>query len=285
LPASRRRPGDLGPYPKSEQPRSNELLGAAASDPTHVRAVGRVVSNSNPSTWCSLILRWNGTAFTLVARHSFPRNHLLRGVDAPAGNEAWAVGTRQTRAGGERTLVERWDGSGWSVVASPNQDPGGLNELAGASTVPGQPGNVWAVGFSSKPGANFGTINLAMVRTGGSWRILPTPVATPEDHLEAVDATSATNAWAVGWGSTSPFGGTAVAIMLRWNGTAWQSVAVPQPSPIMLFGVTAVAPNDVWAVGHTYAGGAHWIPLILHWNGSTWTRQTIPVPPVRRPAA
>jgi hypothetical protein len=47
----------------------------------------------------------------------------------------------------------------------------------------------------------------------------------------------------------------------------------------MLFGVEAVSPNDVWAVGHTYLGGAHWIPLILHWDGSNWSRATIPVFP------
>lgn len=264
--------------PSPNSPGSNELLGAAASDPTHVWAVGRVVSDTNPSTWRSRILRWNGSSWSSISHPSFARNHLLRGIDAPAANEAWAVGTRQTRAGGERTLVELWNGSSWSIVPSPDQDPGGLNELNGVSAIPGQPGNVWVVGFSSKPGGNFGTVNLAMRRIGGGWQILPTPIATAEDHLEAVDATSASSAWAVGWGSTSPFGGTAVAITLRWNGSAWQSIPVPQPSPIQLFGVTAVASNDVWAVGHTYIGGAHWIPLIVRWNGSTWSRQTIPIP-------
>jgi hypothetical protein len=40
-----------------------------------------------------------------------------------------------------------------------------------------------------------------------------------------------------------------------------------------------VAANDVWAVGHTYLGGPHWIPIILHWNGTTWSRATIPAFP------
>jgi hypothetical protein len=43
--------------------------------------------------------------------------------------------------------------------------------------------------------------------------------------------------------------------------------------------VEAVAPNDVWAVGHAYAGGAFWVPLILHWNGTAWSRATIPAFP------
>lgn len=83
----------------------------------------------------------------------------------------------------------------------------------------------------------------------------------------------------MGWGSTSPFGGTALGLVQRWDGTRWSNVSIPEPSQVMLFGVRALAPNDVWAVGHTYLGGPHWIPLILHWNGSTWTRASIPAFP------
>lgn len=54
----------------------------------------------------------------------------------------------------------------------------------------------------------------------------------------------------MGWGSTSPFGGVAVAVTLRWNGSSWASVPLPQPSQVMLFGVKTVARGDVWAVGH-----------------------------------
>jgi len=47
----------------------------------------------------------------------------------------------------------------------------------------------------------------------------------------------------------------------------------------MLFGVKTVARGDVWAVGHTYPGGPHWIPAILHWDGNAWIRATIPAFP------
>jgi hypothetical protein len=261
-------------------PGSNELQGAAGAGASHVWAVGRVVNfNVNPSTYRSLILRWNGTAWAPAAHPGFAGNHALRGVTAPAASEAWAVGTRQISSGGHVTLVERWDGASWNVVSSPNPDPDGINELSGVAAVPGSAGSVWAVGFYSKPNANFGTLNLILRRTSGGWQTLPSPTFTPEDHLEAVDATGPNDAWAVGWGSTSPFGGTAVGIALRWNGSGWTSAPIPQPSPIMLFGVAALAPNDVWAVGHTYLGGPHWIPLILHWDGSAWSRATIPAFP------
>ena len=266
--------------PSPNQVGSNELLGAAGSDASHVWAVGRVVDvNTNPSAYRSQILRWDGTSWAAAPHPRLARNHALRGVTAPRPDVAWAVGTRQRADGGHSTLVERWDGARWRTVTTPNPSPSGLNELAGVDTVPGAPTNVWAVGSYSKPNGSFGTLKLILRRTGGAWQSLPSPTFTPEDHLEAVDAAGPSNAWAVGWGSTSPFGGTAVGIALRWNGTTWTSVPLPQPSQVMLFGVAALAPDDVWAVGHTYPGGPHWIPLVLHWDGSAWTRAAIPAFP------
>jgi hypothetical protein len=266
--------------PSPNRPGSNELQGADGAVTSQVWAVGRVVdASANPAAYRSLILRWDGSAWAAAAHPRFARNHALRAVAAPAADDAWAVGTRQVASGGLVTLVERWDGARWSTVASPNPDPGGLNELNGVAGVPSAPGTVWAVGSYSTPNANFGTRKLILRRAGGGWQVLGSPTFTPEDHLEAVDATGPADAWAVGWGSTSPFGGTAVGIALRWDGSSWRSVPIPQPSPIMLFGVVALAPNDVWAVGHTYLGGPHWVPLVLHWDGTAWSRATIPAFP------
>jgi hypothetical protein len=177
--------------PSPNRPGSNELQGADGADPSLVWAVGRVVdTGGNPSTYRSLILRWNGSAWAQAPHPSFARNHALRGVAAPAADDAWAVGTRQVASGGLVTLVERWDGATWRTVASPNPDPGGLNELNGVAGVPSAPGTVWAVGSHSTPNANFGTRKLILRRTVGGWQVLGSPTFTPEDHLEAVDATA-----------------------------------------------------------------------------------------------
>jgi hypothetical protein len=270
-------PWALVPSPNS--PGSNELLGAAGSDTSHVWAVGRVVTGTSPSAWRSLVLRWSGTAWSSAEHQHFEGNHLLQGVDAPSANLAWAVGNRWLSSGGVATVIERWNGSSWSVVPSPNPNPSGLNQLVAVKAVPSTPDQAWAVGSYSNPGSSFGDLTLVFRHRNGRWRTVPSPNVTSDNHLEAVDATGPNDAWAVGWGSTSPFGGTALAIVLRWNGTRWSTVSIPEPSPVMLFGVRAVAPNDVWAVGHTYLGGPHWIPLILHWDGVTWSRATIPAFP------
>jgi hypothetical protein len=264
--------------PSPNSPGSNELLGAAGSGAANVWAVGRVVSGSNPSTWSSLILRWNGNAWSSVAHPHSPTNHVLQGVDAPAANDAWAVGSRWVTSGGVRTLIQHWDGVRWSVVRSPNPNRVGINQLHAVKAVPTAPRTVWAVGSYDNPATAYGDLTLILRRTGGTWRAVPSPNVTADNHLEAVDVTGPNDAWAVGWGSTSQFGGTAIAIVLHWNGTGWEKASIPQPSQVMLFGVRALAPNDVWAVGHTYVGGPHWIPVILHWDGVSWSRSTIPVP-------
>lgn len=261
-------------------PGSNELLAVAGSTGNQVWAVGRVLDfNVRPTTYRSLLLRWNGSTWAPATHPTFAGNSLLDDVDAPASGAAWAVGSRYEASGAGRTLVERFDGVRWSVVASPSPNPNGNNHLAGVAAIPSTSDGVWAVGSYSTPGSSIGSTTLILQRTGGTWRQFATPAVTVTNVLEAVDAIGPRDAWAVGWGSTSPFGGTAVGIALRWDGTRWAAAPIPQPSPVMLFGVEVVAANNVWAVGQTYLGGAHWVPLILRWNGSAWSRATLPAFP------
>lgn len=264
--------GTWAQVPSPNAPGSNELLAAAASSPSRVWAVGRAVSTT--STFGTLVLRHDGTAWSIVAHPAANGSAMFRAVDAPSDTDAWAAGFQQ---GGQRTLLQHWDGTAWHIEASPNPNPTGVNELRGLKSVQG---SLWAVGSYSKPNVSYGNLKLIAQRsTTGGWQTFTTPAITPEDFLEAVDATGPSDAWAVGWGSTSPFGGVAMAVTLHWNGVTWASVPLPQPSQVMLFGVKALAPNDVWAVGHTYPGGPHWVPAIWHWDGSTWTNAVIPAFP------
>ncbi|MFL6289245.1 MAG: hypothetical protein ACJ73L_12700 [Actinomycetes bacterium] len=64
----------------------------------------------------------------------------------------------------------------------------------------------------------------------------------------------------------------------HWDGTNWQVITSPNyPSADhYLYGVAALAANDVWAVGRYEpdAGGSS--TLVLHWDGATWS--TVPSP-------
>ena len=73
--------------------------------------------------------------------------------------------------------------------------------------------------------------------------------------LNAVTATSAGNAWAVGDFFTGTAGKT---LILRWNGTKWAQTASPNPAGLVtemiLEGVAASASN-AWAGGNFGNGG------------------------------
>jgi hypothetical protein len=59
--------------------------------------------------------------------------------------------------------------------------------------------------------------------------------------------------------------------VLRYDGTAWTEVTLPDDITGVLSGVEAIAPNDVWVVGFTgdVASGQN-RALVLHWDGELW---------------
>jgi hypothetical protein len=277
-PASAQATWTVVPTPNTNA--GNLLFGAAASDASHVWAVGQVVDYStNPATGRSLLLRYDGTAWRPVTVPAFPRTNALYEVDAPAANDAWAVGSREVDYGRSATLVEHWDGGAWSTVLTPNANANGYNSLAGTKAVPGAAGSVWAVGTYTDPQSLTSQRFLILQRSGSAWRVVPAPRVTSSDTLEAVDATGPSDAWAVGWGSNGPYGAPTTGVVLRWNGTSWRSLTIPNPGPTVLSAVEAIAPNNVWVVGETYPGGAHWVPFVLHFDGTSWSRVPVPALP------
>jgi len=68
----------------------------------------------------------------------------LFGVAAVSATDIWAVGQSQNGTSGiPSTLIEHWDGTSWSIVASPS--PGSAATLSGAAADPAS-GQAWAVG-------------------------------------------------------------------------------------------------------------------------------------------
>jgi hypothetical protein len=108
----------------------------------------------------------------------------LRSVAGAAPNDIWAVGD-YSYAGETLTLTEHWNGTTWSVVASPNP-PGGDNVLTGAAAV--ATNDVWVVGDS------VGGVGLILHWDGHQWNL----VANPGGGLGAIAALNAHDIWAVG---------------------------------------------------------------------------------------
>lgn len=111
----------------------------------------------------------------------------------------------------------------------------------------------------------------------GAWESVPVQQAGLDPVLWAVDGVSPQDVWAVG----AFYDPVADAQVQHWDGTAW--TLVPHGGtdlPVSaLRGVTAIAADDVWAVGlfNTVPDGSGPIqPLVEHWNGSAWT--VVPAP-------
>jgi hypothetical protein len=103
---------------------------------------------------------WDGTSWTLV-NSPFPTannaQNALAAVAAFGSKDVWAVGTTLTNFSSNQTLALHWDGTGWSIVPSPNPSPG-FNALAGVGGAgAGQP--LWTVG-SQIPSSIYRTLIL-----------------------------------------------------------------------------------------------------------------------------
>lgn len=100
--------------------------------------------------------------------------------------------------------------------------------------------------------------------------ITPAAASHRDVFLSDVAATSGQDVWAVGGQDNTGY--NAYPIALHYDGTHWTTYQLPESG---VFGaVSAISPNDVWAVG------SDWInqqaPLAYHWDGTTWAQ--VPTP-------
>jgi hypothetical protein len=224
--------------------------------PADVWAVGYYTTSGGQLA--PLSEHWDGQGWNVVPVPTVIGGlNILTDVVALAPNDVWAVGGAFVAAsGGWETLTQHWDGAAWTIVPSPGGAGATLTSVAASGA-----GDVWAVGY-----ANDRT--LALHWNGQAWSVVSTPNVGPGGNiLLGVAAVAANDVWAVGryydpllfWFQT---------LALHWNGSAWSIVASPNTAggANMLYGVTAVAANDVWAVGM----GNGW-PLTEHWDGQAWS--------------
>jgi hypothetical protein len=249
----------------------NWLYGVAELSSTHAWAVG---AYSNGAADQTLIEHWNGTSWKVVPSPDpggATISNDLYSVAAASANNVWAVGAYSESRSVVQTLIEHWNGSVWSHVASP--DPAGSgseNELEAVAATSAS--NAWAVGDYYKAAAHEALI----VHWNGSvWAAVKSKSPSPSQNLlDGVSATSSSNAWAVGAYSS---GGVNKTLIEHWNGVAWSAVASPNrgASDNDLLGIAASAASSAWAVGE-YHSGSTFRTLIEHWNGAGWT--TVPSP-------
>ncbi len=208
----------------------------------------------------------------------------LSDLIALANNNIWAVGgvSDTSTATESRNLIEHWDGTRWSVVAS--QKPGfeesdypdSLLRISGSSA-----SDLWAVGDGEE--------GFLEHWDGSSWQAVANP-AQPRTvysyHFMSVAALSSTDAWAVGQtlllASPTMRGNGEVALIAHWDGKSWSIVSNPDLhadlNGTQLDDIAALAPDNVWAVGSTSSVEQGQLALIEHWDGKSWSVVASPQP-------
>jgi hypothetical protein len=159
----------------------------------------------------------------------------------------------------------------WTVL--PVQGPDEIASLSSVTTLSDT--DVWAVGSYSGSGEFDPTKPLIEHYDGTSWSVVPSP---HKGERELLDVTSlrTDDVWAVGarLPSTGVFGGRRhnKALVNHWNGTSWKSVPVElgEKRDTFLTGVSAAAPDDIWAVGHYVTRKGAFKALAMHYDGTKW---------------
>jgi hypothetical protein len=168
-----------------------------------------------------------------------------------APNDLWTGGSG---------VLQHFDGTNWNLTTI----TGVINGVAVASS-----NDVWAVGTSP---AGSGTTNPLIEHWDGTaWSVVPsvtkTMLGAHTAGLSAVAAIAFDNAWAVGYAADAS--GTFTQLLEHWDGVRWSVV----PGPVaggLLYGITAGAPDNIWAVGRALPGSGNQ-PLIEHWDGMSWS--------------
>src|SRR5581483_11548447 len=188
----------------------------------------------------------------------------LSGIDALAPGDVWAVGSfRDQETSQFVTLAEHWDGTSWSLTATPNRN-WGYNELNGVAASSAD--DVWAVGYDNA--GNYGTERTLVEHwDGAAWSVVASPnIGTNASILYDAASVAADDVWAVGVGNSAS-AGSGKPLIARWNGTRWKLVRNPATGQggSWLAGLAVLSATNVWAVG-----GAGDSTLVEHWNGTSW---------------
>ncbi len=258
----------------SPNPVSNgnvNLAGVSCTGTGFCVAVGNYVSKA-PEREHPLAERWNGTAWSLVSAPDSPKHSStgLSGVSCVDTAFCMAVGSSGPAPGTlgpVSTVAERWNGSAWGLLTTPDPSPiqAELSDVSCTSS-----GFCFAVGNQA---ATFGGTSQTLSErwSGSAWTVVPSPdpTTTHPDFLGNVSCTgSSTFCMASGTYST---GSEVLPLMARWNGSAWSEVAAASRP-----GSTQNAPAGITCLGQTFCATAGFTnpspasTLVEQWQGSTW---------------
>lgn len=227
----------------------------AVSCPTTRRCVAVGGYTTGAGTEDLVIERWNGSSWRVQQAPVPPvvPDTNLNAVSCSGPAACTAVGSAGSGTGDTAPIVERWNGTAWSLQANPFPAGAVAAVLFGVSCPTAT--SCTAAGLSQATSKPYQ--NLVEQWDGTSWTIAPAPDPAGTDglnELHSVACSAADDCTAVGSqeGSNRRYR----TVVERWNGTAWTVQASYTPagplSLVLLDGVSCPGPTSCTAVGFSY---------------------------------
>lgn len=224
--------------------------------------------------------RWTAVPTGVITDPAGNSNPILSDAVSISAGNAWAVGgygvSRLGAGVSETALIEHWDGTQWTVAATPSP-PDPDSQLLALTAV--SPSDIWAIGWQ---GSNSYTDTIPLVEhfDGTAWHLVTAPVpggSGTSAYPEAISGSGPDDIWMAGAVSPNGEGGIGTGstpFLEHWNGTAW-SLATTSLSAgaIGRNSLYAASPTNVWAIQTTGEGIG---TSFLHFDGHAWT--TVPFP-------
>ena len=220
-------------------------------------AVGYAVDRRGVVT--ALSLRWDGSSWSQrrIPRPARSIATLLAGISCTSQSMCTAVGSAENRAAVWFTLVERWNGSHWTIQRTPRVPYG---QLAGVSC--GSARACTAVGLDVGG-------ELVEHWNGTTWRRDRShEIVTGDTELNAISCAAPT-ACAAGGAAVIP--STIIWPLLQsWSSGRWSVRPMPGQPPGMVYGVSCTSRTACVAVGSD--------SLVEERRGDRWSIDLAPGP-------
>jgi hypothetical protein len=251
------------------------LSGVSCTSPTACTAVGHFTDAVGAGV--PLAERWNGTNWTVqrTPRRAGATSSLLFDVSCASPRSCTAVGSFIKQSGSAVPLVERWNGTRWSIQSTPNPsraNGGRVSYLGGVSCASAT--TCTAVGHSgNSSGTSGGTLTEGWNGAGWTIQRTPHPPDATASFLSAVSCVSPRSCTAVGFTNRASGGKT---LAERWNGAGWAIQRTPTPAAaanVQLVGISCASARTCTAVGYFTVVTGIDVMLAERWNGTGWAIQ------------
>lgn len=265
------------------------LFGVSCTGPAACTAAGAYVSGSGVTR--TLAEAWNGTAWTiqLTRDPAGASGAGLLGVSCTSARACTAAGSYDTSSGTSASLAERWDGTRWSIQATPA--PSGAAGAtftavsctsARACTAAGAYQGSTAGRRNSGSSGGGTALPLAEQWNGARWTVqsVPSPEGSTGTEFSGL-ACGTTQCAAVGQ-FTHGISKTAVPLTGTRNKAGWHVQAAPSRAGAAIVseftGISCRTPHACTAVGYYTKTPLLTVTLAESWNGARWRIQPTPNP-------